>query len=98
MVGHFLIPFFFLMPRTVKRIPKLVGLGAIWLLGVHYVDMYWLIMPVNHHHLHLSVMDLTTLIGVGGFFVAALAWQFQRHAFLAVKDPRLDESLAFENI
>ena len=98
MVGHFLIPFFFLMPRTVKRIPKLVGLAAIWLLGVHYVDMYWLIMPVNHHHLHLSVMDLTTLIAVGGFFVAALGWQFQRHALLAVKDPRLDESLAFENM
>jgi len=98
MLGHFLIPFFFLMPRTVKRIPKLVGLAAVWLLAVHYVDLYWLIMPVHHHHLHVSLMDLTTFVAVGGFFLAALGWQFQRHSVLAVKDPRLSESLAFENM
>lgn len=98
MVGHFLIPFFFLLPRTIKRIPRLVGYAAVWLLLMHYVDMYWLIMPVHHETLTLSLMDLTTFVTVGGFFVAALGWQFRRHSILPIKDPRLAESLAFENM
>ena len=41
-----LVPFFFLLPRTVKRnAATLVG-AALWMLAMHFVDVYWLVMPV----------------------------------------------------
>jgi hypothetical protein len=97
MIGHFAIPFFFLLPRTIKRNRALLRLGAIWLLLMHFVDLYWLVMPTLHPELHPSLIDLTTMIGVGGFFFAAFGWLARKHAIIPTKDPRLQESLAFEN-
>jgi len=94
---HFILPMFFLMPRTMKRIRITLFLGALWMLAVHYVDLYWLIMPVHHHHLEPSIVDVTTMIGVGGIFFAAFGRLLNKNALVPLKDPRLDESLAFEN-
>jgi hypothetical protein len=44
-VGHFVIPFYFLMARAIKRAPALLLIAAIWLLAFHYIDLYWQIMP-----------------------------------------------------
>jgi hypothetical protein len=98
MIGNFAIPFFFLMSSTIKRIPHLLRLGAIWLLLVHYVDLYWLLMP-NLHPLdvHPSVLDLTTFIGVGGVFLFAFGRLTARDPLYPINDPRLPESLHFEN-
>ena len=96
--GHFAVPFFFLMPRTIKRKTPLLVLGALWMLFMHLVDLHWLIMPNLHHYdIHLSWLDLSTLLGVGGLFFAVLGWLMQRQALVPVGDPRLAESLSFEN-
>ena len=50
-LSHFLIPFFYLMSRHIKRNPFTLFIGAIWLLAVHVVDLYWLIMPTIYHNL-----------------------------------------------
>jgi hypothetical protein len=97
--GHFVVPFFFLMPRTIKRnrVPLLVG--AAWMLLMHFVDVFWCVMPVLHHHgFHLGVLDVTTFLGIGGLFVSVFSRLLARHALIPVKDPRLPESLAFENM
>jgi hypothetical protein len=96
-VGHFAVPFFYLMPRTIKRIPAALAVGAVWTLFMEFVDLHFLIMPVHHHGLHLTAVDFTTMIGVGGIFFAVFGWLLQRHATVPLKDPRLTESLAFEN-
>jgi len=97
-VGHFAVPFLYLMSQHVKRHTGLLVAGAVWLLVMHYLDLYWLIMPVHQHHgVHLGVLDLSTLIGIGGVFLAALGWQLRRRALIPVRDPRLSESLSFEN-
>jgi hypothetical protein len=98
-VGHFGVPFFFLLSRWVKRRSGLLMVGALWMLFMHLVDLHWLIMPTHHHDgLHLTLLDLTTLLAVGGLFVAVLGWLASRHALVPVSDPRLAESLGFENI
>jgi len=97
-VGHFPIPFFFLLPRTIKRSTRAVVLAAVWVLVMHYLDLYWLVMPSLHPHwAHLSPLDLTTFVGVGGVFLAALGWLLRRGALVPIRDPRLAESLRFEN-
>ena len=40
-----MIPFFFLMPRAVKRSAPLLVAAALWLLVMHFMDLYWCVMP-----------------------------------------------------
>jgi hypothetical protein len=98
-IGHFVVPFFFLMPKTIKRNRGLLLAGAVWMLVMHFTDIFWCVMPVLHHHgVHLGLLDITTFLGIGGLFVSVFSWLLARHALIPVKDPRLPESLAFENM
>ncbi len=98
-VGHFALPFFFLMPRAVKRSRPLLGAAALWLLVMHFVDITWCVMPtLSEHGLSLSVLDATTMLAVGGCFLAAFGWMSSRRALVPLGDPRLPESLSFENV
>jgi hypothetical protein len=97
-IGHFVIPFFFLLSRMIKRNSFTLALGCLWLLAMHFVDLFWVIAPNHHEELHLSPLDVTTWLAVGGVFVFAVGRAMTRHALVPVKDPRLPESLAFENV
>jgi hypothetical protein len=98
MAGHFGAPFLYLMGRTVKRNGATLAIGGVWLLFMHFVDLYWQVMPTLHPAgLRPSVLDVTAFLTIGGCFVAAAGWLMRRHALVPVRDPRLAESLAFEN-
>jgi len=43
-------------------------------------------------------VDAAALLAVGGAFLAVFGWLLRRHALVPVGDPRLSESLAFENV
>jgi hypothetical protein len=102
--GHFVIPFFGLLSRHVKRHRKALAFWGCWILGVVYLDMYWLVMPAldGHHQGHdvpFGLMDITCLVGMAGALVAAVAFSAKTvENLVPVKDPRLPRSLAFENI
>jgi hypothetical protein len=99
MVGHFGAPFFYLMGRTVKRKGTTLAIGGAWVLAMHFVDLYWQVMPTLHPEgVSPSLLDVAALLAVGGCFVAAASWLMRRHALVPVGDPRLSESLAFENV
>jgi hypothetical protein len=99
MAGHFGVPFFYLMGRDVKRRGSTLALGGAWLLFMHFVDLYWQIMPTLHPEgLRPSVLDVAAFFTVGGCFVAAASWLMRRQALVPLRDPRLAESLAFENV
>ena len=102
--GHFVIPFVGVMSRHAKRRTGILMFWAVWLLAAHWVDMYYLVKPtliIEHGaavgELHLTLMDPLCWIGVFGFFIAALGLGLKKHRLVPVKDPRLTESLAFEN-
>lgn len=99
-IGHFVVPFFFLMSRHIKRRVSTLLVGAIWMLIIHAVDMYWLIMPAFENHegvVGLGPVHIAVFVGIGGLWVAVLTWLMGRAKLYPVKDPRLSESLAFEN-
>jgi len=99
MVGHFAIPFFFLMPRATKRSVPALSAGALWLLVMHFMDIYWCVMPVHlQEGAHFGAIDAMVVLAVGGFFLAAFGWVSGRRALVPVRDPRLSESLSFENV
>lgn len=98
-VGHFVIPFFFLLPRSLKRNGKAMAAAAIWLLVMHLLDLYWLVMPNLHPHgVTPGLLDFAAPIGCCGLFLAAFGFALRRQALIPLRDPRLPESLTFENV
>lgn len=98
-VGHFVAPFLFLLLRDVKRHRATLWVAALWALLMHWLDLYWLVMPslyAQGPRLHL--LDVLTFLAIGSIFVAALSGAMRLRALVPVNDPRLAESLAFENV
>ena len=97
--GHFVIPFFGLISRWVKRSRKGLAFWCIWQLVMIYLDMYWLVMPtLGVNEVPFKLIDITCWVGVLAVFIAGLAYRAKGRSLLAVNDPRLPKSLAFENI
>jgi hypothetical protein len=99
MAGHFGVPFFYLMGRAVKRKGWTLAVGGAWLLAMHFLDLHWQVMPTLHPEgFRPSLLDVAALMAVGGCFVASASWLMRRQALVPLRDPRLAESLAFENV
>ena len=96
--GHFLLPFLVLISRFVKRRPALLALFGIWMVAMHWMDLYWLAIPeFSPDGPVLGPVDVLCFLGLGGLFLAGVAFWLRRHPLLPEGDPRLAESLAFEN-
>jgi hypothetical protein len=97
--GHFLLPFLLLMSRGVKRRRALIVTGAVWMLLMQWLDIAWMVLPSKSPAgFAPALTDLTTFVGIGGAFLAVAVRRLGAHALLPVKDPRLTESLGFENV
>ena len=96
--GHLLIPFFGLLPREAKRRKAILGFWAGWLLVAHWLDLYWLVVPsLEAAGLRLGLIDAGCLVGIGGVYFAGVLWTAGTRPLVPLGDPRLEESLAFEN-
>ena len=62
-LGHFAIPFVGFMSRHVKRNLTLHFIMGLWLIFMHYVDVYWIIMPTLHKSgFTYSLLDVTFML------------------------------------
>ncbi len=81
LLGNFIAPFLCLLFREAKRNPETLAAIGVWLLVMHYLDVYWLLMPQLHGGgVKMHWLDLATLSGVGGTALAYSAWQLRRQA------------------
>ena len=99
--GHFFVPFLGLISRFPKRRTGLLACGAVWVLLMHWLDLLWLVKPGAHgagaEQFPLHLLDLTSFVGIGGLFVAAVVRKMGSCSLIPERDPRLGESLGFEN-
>jgi len=95
--GHFVIPFLALITRAAKRNFKVLKLVAIWLLIMHFVDLYWIVLPVFSPELSVSWMDVTAVVGIGGIFLWYFWRQMASRPVIPVNDPKLEDSIKFVN-
>ncbi len=95
--GHFAIPFLALITRAAKRNFKVLKAVAVWLLIMHFVDLYWIVLPVYSTEPHLSWMDVTTVVGIGGIFLWYFWLQTASGPVIPVSDPKLEDSIKFVN-
>ena len=97
--GHFVIPFFGLLSRHIKRRRPTLAFWAVWQLVMVYLDMYWLVMPNTHAEAPpFGLIDAACLIGVLGVFIAGAAMRAKNLNLMPTNDPRLEKSLAFTNL
>ena len=96
LLGQFLIPFFLLLSRDLKRSPPALAAVAVWILFIHYVDLYWVVMPAaGIDELGLHWTHLTSFVGVGGVSVAFTLFLLRGARPVPVKDPFLADSLRY---
>jgi hypothetical protein len=116
-VGHFFGPFLAILSRHMKRQRTVIVAAALWMMLMHLVDLYWLIMPQvpaeavaaapNYPALAEQFRDLTiSLHPAHALFVVAfialaaagMLTAMKSRSLVPIKDPRLREALAFENV
>lgn len=96
-IGHFFIPFGLLLSRARKRNSGRLALVAFWILLVHAVDIYWLVMPtLNPGGLVMHWSLLTAFVGVGGLSIAFAMWRIRGHFTVPLRDPYLADSLSYK--
>lgn len=99
-VGHFAIPFFFLLFRRTKRTIGWLRNVCIFILLMRLVDIAWIVSPAFHAN-HLfdpnaifidALTDIAAIVGLGGLWFAFFCFQLKRRPLLAVNDPRMDDA------
>ena len=97
--GHFVVPFLWLMSRHVKRRKGMLVSAAVFLLLMHWLDLYYLIMPESiPAGPSIGLLDLGCFLMLGGLLFAAVFWRLGRANLIPIGDPRLDESLGLEHV
>ncbi len=94
---HFLVPFFLLLQRSITRDPRRLAWVAVWILFVHWIDLYWVVMPhVSRDGPRPSILDLAAFVGVGGVAIAWTVFRMRGVAAVPVRDPYLEDSLRYQ--
>jgi hypothetical protein len=95
--GHFVLPFFVLLNRPLKRRLAVLRLAGGWILAMHYLDVYWQVLPVHDASgARPHWLDLGALLFVGGLSVAWVARVYRAAPPLPANVPELSEGLAYE--
>ncbi len=94
LVAHFFIPFSGFMSRHVKSNSKIMIFWVVWLLVIHYFDLYWIVIPQSNPNLTISFVEIGTAVFVISIYCLAAWWIATRANLFAVGDPRINESLS----
>ncbi|MGH8015249.1 MAG: hypothetical protein ACREBV_03570, partial [Candidatus Zixiibacteriota bacterium] len=97
-LGHFAFPFLALIPRAAKRSFGWLLFMATYMLVMHYIDIYWIVMP-NHFKQGavFGWVEIATFVGVGGIFVWLFWRKYTSGALVPVNDPGLKLSIETVN-
>jgi hypothetical protein len=94
--GHFLLPFFVLLPVKAKTDFKIMLPICAWALAMNFLDLSFNLLPALHpdgYPFKWFWLQLGCLAFMGGFLGRAFLKNFNRHAPFPQKDPRLLESM-----
>ncbi len=96
LVANFIVPFLLLLSRGLKERPGPLAALSAWLVVVHYVDVYWLIMPVLRRDGPVPhLLDLAALLFVGGVVIGVGALRAAGRELLARHDPHFTASVRY---
>ncbi len=94
--GHFLIPYFSLLSQQAKSNLSRLKFMSIWILLMHYLDLYWLAMPSLYKEITFGWIEISFLILGTGFTLTLFIIRFDKMKnIIPVGDPKLKRSLEF---
>lgn len=97
-LGHFALPFLVLLLRAPKFRPGVMAAAGGWLVFMHLVDVYWLVIPSHAGGaMPLDWLDLAALAAVVGTAVAVAAWRQHGRPLVAPGDPYLPAGAAYRS-
>jgi len=95
-VGHFLVPFTLLLFRAPKASAGFLGVVAGWILAMHLLDIYTIVLPVLHPAgFHPAVLDVASLLAIGCTLGAVFLKQLGDSPLWPTRDPRLAEATTY---
>jgi uncharacterized membrane protein YidH (DUF202 family) len=95
-VGHFFVPFLLLLLRTPKASVSFLGLIAGWMLAMHLLDIYLMILPVLHPEgFHPAVLDVVAVLAIGSTLGAVFLKRLGDSPLWPTRDPRLAEAIHY---
>ncbi|MBL8993401.1 MAG: quinol:cytochrome C oxidoreductase, partial [Spirochaetia bacterium] len=93
--GHLLIPTLFFMSRHAKMNLRVNLLMSLWILLMHGVDIYFIVLPNFHPTFtYFRPAEALALLGVGSLYLGFFLFYLGRAPLVPIGDPRLGESLA----
>jgi len=93
-IFHFAVPFYLLLMRFVKKQPSRLRTLAIWVIIMHALDVYWIVVPAfRQRGLDIAWTDFTALIALGGIWLAFYIRNLKSRPLLPARDPRDTYSL-----
>ena len=108
--GHFVMPFAFLLRQRAKKDMRQICGAACWVLLVHFIDIYWIIMPERGPSITANdpatmqimipygiVLDLLAFVSVGSIMLWAYLRSIGDYSIYPSRDPRLLESARLVN-
>ncbi|MBC8370800.1 MAG: hypothetical protein H8E25_12455 [Planctomycetes bacterium] len=105
MFAGFFFPFLALLSRHVKRSTNVLRGMAVYVLVMHYVDLYWLIMPNFNRQFDIEspactfgLVDIALVVGFMGLFLFGVARHAGKQSLLATNDPLLGKCLGHKNL
>lgn len=98
MLLHFAVPFLLLLSKSIKRNPVTLARVAVLLFVMHYVDLYWIVVPgferdESRQGLQLEWQSVPALLLVDGLWLWAFAGRLTYRIRLPIYDPELKERL-----
>jgi hypothetical protein len=97
-VGHFLVPFALLLFRAPKAGARFLGLVAAWILTMHLLDVYTMILPVLHPEgFHPAVLDILAILAMGSTLAAVFLKRLGDSTLWPSRDPRLAEAANYND-
>lgn len=93
-LGHFLVPFLLLLFRNPKRRPAYLCGVACWILLMHLLDVYIIVLPMLHPAgVSPSILDLLSLVAIGSALAAVFLKRLGDVPLWPLRDPRLKDSI-----
>lgn len=104
-LGHFVAPFLILLFRSVKRSYRALMFVALWMIFIHFTDMFYIVRPMVTTRAGAEGMtpltgiwiDIAALLGVIGILGFLLVRRISSVSLIPTRDPRLPEALHHTN-
>ena len=95
--GHFAGPFLSLLNRRWKRDTAYLAAVALWMLFMHFVDAYWMVLPaLDQRGVHPHWLDLGAILFFGGVSCAWISRRYFTAPPLPLHVPELAQGVHYE--